>query len=252
MITIYTICYNEALMLPFFIRWYRLRFQGCRIVVYDNGSTDDSREIALSAGCEVRDFDTGGQLSDSAYLDIKNHCWKDAATDWVLIADVDELCDVDEVMIQILDGRGVTIVPFEAYDMINKDDNTDIEGIAYGIRSPRYDKYYLFNRRHITEINYTPGCHTAAPHGYIDFGINKERLVARHYKYINPDYTIARYAEFRRRMSDDNKRKGMGSHYFSSDDLIRADYARMRAQVVHLRPGSLVTPAPGFKKAINA
>jgi len=34
--TIYTITYNEELMLPYFIRHYRLRFPNCKIVVYDN------------------------------------------------------------------------------------------------------------------------------------------------------------------------------------------------------------------------
>ena len=53
MITIYTIAYNEEVMLPFMIKWYRERFPECKIVVYDNFSTDKTEEIALSNDCQV-------------------------------------------------------------------------------------------------------------------------------------------------------------------------------------------------------
>ena len=50
-IACYTITYNEELMLPHFIKHYK---QFCdKIVVYDNMSTDRTKEIALDNGCEV-------------------------------------------------------------------------------------------------------------------------------------------------------------------------------------------------------
>lgn len=76
-ITIYTLTYNEAYMLPHFIAHYRRNFPDCRIVVYDNESTDNTRQIAETAGCEVRINATGGKLDDMRYLEIKNNCWKE-------------------------------------------------------------------------------------------------------------------------------------------------------------------------------
>ena len=85
MITVYTIAYNEAVFIQFMIDHYRARFPDCRIVVYDNMSADRTVNIALTNGCEVIPFDTNGQLQDRRYIEIKNSCWKDATTDWVLI-----------------------------------------------------------------------------------------------------------------------------------------------------------------------
>lgn len=96
MIHIFTIAYNEALMLPHFIAHYRAMFPDCAITVYDNMSSDATVDIALSENCEVVPYDTGGKLSDAKYLEIKNHCWKQAKSDWVLVCDADELCFITQ------------------------------------------------------------------------------------------------------------------------------------------------------------
>jgi glycosyltransferase involved in cell wall biosynthesis len=111
MVTIFTVAYNEEIMLPFFIKWYRKRFPNCRIVVYDNESTDDTVKIALENNCEVITYCTNNQLSDSKYLEIKNNCWKDATTDWVLVCDVDEMLDInfknlENCKYDIIQGKG--------------------------------------------------------------------------------------------------------------------------------------------------
>src|SRR3990167_11265325 len=100
MITVYTITYNESLLIQFMIDHYRSRFPDCRIVVYDNISTDDTVKIALANGCEVIPYDTNGQIQDSHYIQIKNNCWKDAKTDWVLICDMDELLDINTAQLK--------------------------------------------------------------------------------------------------------------------------------------------------------
>ena len=45
-ITLYTICYNEQEMLPYFLNHYSKMVD--KIVVYDNQSTDNSRQILES------------------------------------------------------------------------------------------------------------------------------------------------------------------------------------------------------------
>jgi glycosyltransferase involved in cell wall biosynthesis len=44
--TVFTITYNEELMLPYFVNHYRSRFTNCKIVVYDNESIDKTVDIA--------------------------------------------------------------------------------------------------------------------------------------------------------------------------------------------------------------
>ena len=75
LITIYSICYNEQVMMQFFINHYRNLFPNCRIVIYDNYSTDRTEEIALANGCEVIKYDSNNEIRDDLYLEIKNNCW---------------------------------------------------------------------------------------------------------------------------------------------------------------------------------
>ena len=96
MITIYSIAYNEEILLPYFIRFYRTRFPDCNIVIYDNCSTDSTKKIALSESCSVINFDTNNEINEYKYLEVKNHCWKQSLTDWVLVCDIDEWFDVTE------------------------------------------------------------------------------------------------------------------------------------------------------------
>ena len=99
MITIYTICFNEELILPFFVKWYRKKFPNCRIIIYDNYSTDSTEKIALQNNCQVIKYDSNNQIRDDLYLNIKNNCWKDAETDWVLVCVVDELLDINQTQL---------------------------------------------------------------------------------------------------------------------------------------------------------
>jgi len=233
MITIYTICYNEELMLPFFIRHYRKQFPDCKIVVYDNQSSDSSVSIAKAAGCEVITYDTGGKLDDAAYLQIKNNCWKEADdTDWVLVCDVDEHFTANNKTLSICDIYGYSIVKSEGWNMTNMADDLDIEAIEMGVRAPSYDKIYAFNKRKIKEVNYSPGCHGASPLG--DVVVSTHPYICKHYKYINIDYMIDRHAMFAKRMSPNNRAKGYGAHYDYPPERIRQEFenARLNAQIV--------------------
>ncbi len=72
MISIFTITYNEEVILPYFIKWYRERFPNCKIVVYDNESTDGTKNICLNTpNLQYIPYYTGNKLSDSTYLKIK-------------------------------------------------------------------------------------------------------------------------------------------------------------------------------------
>jgi glycosyltransferase involved in cell wall biosynthesis len=233
MITIYTICFNESLMLPYFIQHYRNNFPDCKIIVYDNGSTDNTAQIAIDAGCEVREHDTNGKLSDKDYLKIKNNCWKTATTDWVLVADCDELLQITEKELTALARRDGTIVDAEGWNMVNKADDLHIAAIDHAVRAKSYDKAYLFNRKHIKEINYGMGCHSCVPHGYINYGNRKFKCF--HYKYINLDYMINRHRIFAERLSEENKAKGSGGHYLYTPAEIRTEFFTARHNSIKIK-----------------
>lgn len=232
MITVFTVAYNEELQIKFLIDHYRLRFTNCRIVVYDNMSTDNTVSIAQSNGCEIIPYDTNNQIQDSKYLEIKNNCWKSATTDWVLVCDVDELLDINATQLKSEEDSNVTMIRSEAYNMVNMEDNLDIAGIKYGARTVYHDKLYLFNKKFINEINYEPGCHKCNPMGTVSYSNNSYKLY--HYNFINEKLSIEKYKIYGSRLSPENLKNGWGNHYLRTAEEVSSEYNNIRNKAVKL------------------
>ena len=63
--------WNEAEIIAFTIKHYQKFCQ--QITVWDNYSDDNTRDIAISMGFEVKLFGKKGQLHDGEYTTLKNH-----------------------------------------------------------------------------------------------------------------------------------------------------------------------------------
>lgn len=234
MITVYTISYNEELLMQFMIDHYRTRFPGCHIVVYDNMSSDKTVEIAEDNGCEVIPYDTDNQIQDRRYIEIKNSCWKNALTDWVLVCDIDELLDINTAELKAEESVNTSIIRSKGYNMVNMEDDLDIAAIKYGAREVGYDKSCLFNKKFIEEIGYEIGCHKCNPIGTIVYSSNKYRLY--HYIFINEKLTIEKYRMYGARLSPENLKHRWSRHYLYTAEQIRDKYERVRSQAVKLLP----------------
>ena len=233
MITIYTLTYNEELLIQFMIDHYRIRFPGCRIVFFDNISTDNTVKIALANNCEVIPFDTGGQFQDRRHMEIKNSCWKDAKTDWVLVCDLDELLDINEAQLNKEEASSISIIRTECYDMINLEDNLDIAEMKYGVISELPGKFCLFNKKLMSEINYGPGCHTCSPVGIITYSKTVYKLY--HYNSISENLTIKKFRLYRARLSPENLKNGWGIHYLMTPKQIREEFAAQQVKAIKVR-----------------
>lgn len=198
MVEVFAICYNEAKILPHFIDHYKRNF-GAEITIYDNLSTDGSKEIIESMGCRYIPYDSGGKIRDDIYLDIKNNCWKNSKADWVIVCDIDEFLEVD------FDCSESTIISVKGYDVIG-DLNSRI-----GVSNKLYSKNVMFKPSEIKEINYLAGCHYSKPEGNIKFSRNIAKLL--HRKYISEDYVLERHLMYQERLSDVNKKFGWGIEY---------------------------------------
>jgi len=232
MISVFTVAYNEELQIKFLIDHYRSRFPECHIIVYDNMSTDGTVKIAKENDCQILLYDTGEKINDSKYLEIKNNCWKQAKTDWVLICDVDELLDINQNQLKEEGYLGATVIKSEGYNMINMEDNLDIASITHGVRHAFSDKSYLFNKKYIQEINYEPGCHKSNPVGTVS--LSKEAYKAYHYNFINADMSVEKYKTYAKRLSPENIQKGWGVHYTMPEEKIRAEFLELRKNAVKL------------------
>lgn len=226
MITVYIICYNEEKILPFTIKHYRDRFPECRIVIYDNESTDNSPNIALQNKCEVISYCTNNRLSDGKYLEIKNNCWKDSTTNWNIVCDCDELLDISKDYILEEEKFGTNIIKCDGYSIVNRDPSITIENMKLGYFDPGYSKPYMFNKDDIREMNYEAGAHKANPVTYHGKNLKPSQKIykALHYKYLNPEYTINRYKLFNQRLSEENIKNGWGIHYKINTEEIMKVY----------------------------
>lgn len=219
--TIISICWNEEYLLPFYFKWYKSRFPNARFVVYDNESTDKSIDICKENGASVITYKTDNQLSDSRYLGIKNNSWK-GLDDWVIVGDVDELLNITDKELEIENSKGTTLINSIGWNMCNKDNVSNLLDITHGVRNVNYDKVLCFKSSEIKEINYSPGAHNIKPIGRLQYSSNKYPML--HMKFMNEDYMINRYKQFKERMSPENHRNGWGIQYKAEEDQIRRDF----------------------------
>ena len=235
MITIYSICFNEEIILDFMIGHYRRRFPDCEIVIIDNESTDRTIKIARDRECVIVPFTTKKKMDDQRMCDLKNHIWKRARTDWVLVCDADELLDIDETALKMEGVAGTTIITSFGFNMVNMKDNYDLGAITHGSSSHLYSKSYLFKKTKVQEINYAPGAHTANPVGSVV--PSRKRYFAYHYRHIHPELSFEKQERLRARMSETNLQNGWCYQYMQNRSLedFRLEYKIERATAQRVR-----------------
>jgi hypothetical protein len=233
-VTVHAITYNEEVIIEFFINHYRKMFPGCTIKIWDNYSTDKTVEIASQYDCEIYYYDSGNFLDDRKYIEIKNNCWKDAETDWVIVCDADELLLVNEKDLEELKKDQIAIISFEGYTLVNKKKEIDLENMNLGFRDTMYDKSFMFNKSYVKEINYSYGSHKANPvlHNGKVLQYSKT-FIAHHYKYLSLDYSVARKNLYAERISEWNKKTGAGYEYYMSDEDLKKKAPKLHLETVY-------------------
>ncbi len=169
-IHVYSICWNEELMLPFFLRHYETFAE--KIFIYDNYSDDSSQDIINAhPKAELRFFDTGGKAVESKEIRVKGQAWKESkkTADWVINVDTDEFLYHPDIMKYLKDckKRGISIPKPTGYDMVSDEfpthDGQIYETVTRGWKWSRYDKFAIFDPAKIKDIYYSAGCHSAKP-----------------------------------------------------------------------------------------
>jgi glycosyltransferase involved in cell wall biosynthesis len=248
-ITVLTVCYNEEEMIYSFLAHYA-GLGVNRIVVYNNKSTDRTVEICNEfakdyPGCkiEIVDYDTNGQIRDDVYLEIKNNAWKNYKSDYYIVVDCDEFLEVKDgdqfdkkrLVRYLSTMKKGYVLP----KVIGVQTVTDSFEDLFDLGSANDKKYVLddtFNKRCIFSRElvpvYRPGCHM--------FGVNPkdkakletslaveskvEPLYLFHLKYVDRQYVIKRYAEFKTRLSEFNKKHNYGHQYEMDEKTINLKF----------------------------
>lgn len=224
---VYTVCWNEEKLLPFFCKHYsQARF----IYIYDNESTDNSSFIACQFHNVVfRTFSTNKTLNDEINRSIKNNAWKEEKDkpDYVIVQDLDEFLFFprypNDIKAALINGkkRGITLFHCKGYQMYATDDEFSSLLIDQHITTTItnystsennwYNKMLCFDPVAIREINYYPGAHVADPRGNVIIDNNSSMLL--HYRHLGLNYSIQRHVSIGARLSESNIIQGQGIHY---------------------------------------
>jgi glycosyltransferase involved in cell wall biosynthesis len=203
-LTIYIMCHNEEIMLPFTVNSYKKLFPSLKLVICDNNSTDKSVEVAKSLGCDVIHLEMK-EFDEDKFTEFKNTIWKSATTDWVIMCDMDEILCCNEAQLKEEDAKGTTILKTKGHQIIGDSqserlDDIDLTKSSRGFPDSTYDKCVCFKKSKITDINYGRGSHSCSPIGEVMYSTTIYSLY--HYRYVGFPYFSSRVkGQFKRRKS---------------------------------------------------
>lgn len=226
-IDVYTICWNEERMLPYFLRHYGQFAR--RIVVFDNHSTDATAKIAQShPRTMVRKYGASRhQCGEAERMALREEAWKESrdGVNWVIFADCDEFLWHPNLTdyLQQSRRRSVTVPKPTGYEMIARqfpDTSAQIyEEIRNGVRADYLDKWVVFDPQAVVSMNYSVGCHRAYPLGKIVFD-ESPALKLLHYRHLGLEYVLSRYRQLEKRRTEQDQRMQWNYHYTWSDQEI--------------------------------
>jgi glycosyl transferase family 2 len=168
-IHVHLLSHDHEPILKWSIRHYRTFAN--RIVVHDGGPDHTQKIHALTHGCEVLEWETGGQLNDELAMKLKNECWIGTDADWVIVADADELIYFPQgatLTIAGLEDLGAAMIKPQGYEMFSDELPPEkgqiYETIKDGARDDKwYAKPILFSPARISETEFGLGAHEADP-----------------------------------------------------------------------------------------
>jgi len=230
----YTFCYNEQIRLKYYLNLYSPL---CRkITIYDNGSTDASKQIATKYDNVIWETETYNQneINDVLLTNIKNNCWKQSKdADWVIVGDVDEILyhkdGLNNYLMYLLNETNKRIIRATGFDMVSTKLPThagniyDNEDFQYGVRNKKYyDKTCIFSPSSIDGINYMMGSHKCKPvingrrwrKRIQQMSLYDGELKLFHYKFLSEESFVNGQYQSAKRLSEVNKKSNWGSGYF--------------------------------------
>lgn len=224
---VYALCWNEEKIIPFFLQHYNEFVD--HYYIYDNYSDDRTDELfAFQSNVTIRKYGTEGTINDLVYQKLKNSIWKQSRgkADWVIVIDMDEFL-YHPKMTELLSSSVNTIFKPIGCNMVSEDfpdvGKSITEQVKVGVYDSKYSKLVLFNPHRIIETNYMPGAHEIYPEGIIE-SYEPPEMKLLHYKSLGTNYLLERVQQYRKRLSDVNRRENYGLEYEREDAAIMEEF----------------------------
>ena len=223
-IEIHILAYNGAEIFIYAARHYTTFAH--RIILHDLGSTDGTLDIAAQFGIEVRHWDGKNEVDNLLLKQIKEQAWRGTDSDWVIVADTDELIYFPKGAADSLNSysaQGLPVVKPHGFEMFSETypvTNGQIyDAVKFGARDDRwYAKPVIFSPKLIESIEFTAGAHecraTLKSGAKFDnpTKLSEPPAYLLHFHHIHPIEKIARrYDDRRARKSEVDKKNRWGN-----------------------------------------
>jgi len=212
---IYALCYNEAYMMPYFLRHYTSFAE--KVIIYDAQSTDGTRGlVAANPRAELRDFTLCQGIDDNIFVRFVNEQYKEARgqADWVIWVDCDEFVYHPHLLevLREYQSVGVNIVRAKGYLMVS-DEPAKGEGQIYdearlGLPDRMACKPVIF-RPSLEQIEFSTGRHGCEVTEDAVWALTTT-IKLLHYRYFGKQYLLDRNAKQFSRLSEANKTAYLG------------------------------------------
>ena len=233
---VYALCFNENHILPRFFNHYKC---ADKIIVYDNYSTDNSKQIIdsyPSGQVEHRYFDTHGTFDDIFHKNLKDMIWKESVgiADYVIVQDLDEFVFFPKYPYDLKAGindlkihniHHINCIGYEMCCDENTYNNmppnaTIVDYLHNGSPNTGYNKPLLFNPNSVKATHFSAGQHLWWPELIIQNGSDYHLdVLLLHYRHLGIQWEYERRLAIKPRMKPNNQ--GMGIEYFMPDEKIR-------------------------------
>ncbi len=235
-ISIFLLCYNEELLLPYTLKYYRTNFPSAEIYLVDNQSTDNSVKIAEEAGCKIRSYDSDGQQDEQLLIWVRSHIWKEFVKEgWVIMCDMDEWLNITEAELEEEDRKGTTIINTQGVNMVGEAKAVDFSDInIFDIKKGVYDENYskrICFKYPVVNVEYWWGAHQCFPYGNVVY--SERQYLMKHYNYLGEEYLVDKH---KKRYERNQKSRGLGmnGHYTNENEEAKRVYQDWLSRAVEI------------------
>lgn len=220
-ITVLTWMKDEEHILPFFLRHYDF---ADRIIVWDNGSKDRSREmLEANPKVEIRTWDSGGELRDDQLRQMKNEEYRKTGPGWNFVVDVDEFVWSPNIkgFLDLCDIHGITLPQTQGFDMVSRqlpvDDGKSslMDLVKEGRPNPMYNKFCVL--RDTCQVTYWYGAHWMVDGKGRLVVSSEKKLKLLHFRYLSKELVMEKARRIV--LSDENRKMQVGLENASPEKM---------------------------------